>query len=141
MADAQEIGTAGNGKMLPADEHSPKLETALVETDMQRTRERIAQTANQIERRVKDDLNWQTWVNRYPLPVLGLAAATGALVGLSLPAGAKRTASKTGKDDAIEERVAEQTGKSTLVATVVSTLTTTVLREASNYLIKRFLKE
>ncbi|UFP95444.1 hypothetical protein [Gloeobacter morelensis] len=129
MADSQEVTVAANGKLAPS---GPPETAPLAEADLQRTRERIAQTASAIEQRVKADLDWRTWVNRYPLGAVGVAAAAGALVALSLPGGSRRRANR----DAV---IAREVGKSSLVASVVSTVATIALREGARIVVERFL--
>ncbi|AGY56505.1 hypothetical protein [Gloeobacter kilaueensis] len=130
MADTQEISVVTNGKLAatPADE------LPLSEADLQRTRERIAQTATQIEKRVKEDLNWRTWVGRYPLTAVGLAAAAGALVAMGLPD--RRNKNRTG-----EAAIVREASKNSLLATVVSTVATIALREGIKVVSERLLGE
>lgn len=117
MADAKEIAVSANGSLKSANEAA-----------LQKTRERIAETAGQIEERVKTDLNWQTWVKRYPLKSVGLAIAAGALAGLSL--GGRRKPSEP----------TETTSKpSTLMTSVISTVAKIALREGAKIVAERLI--
>lgn len=101
------------------------------EVALQKTRERIAETAGQIEERFKTDFNWQTWVKRYPLKSVGLAIAAGVLAGVSL--GSRRQSSET----------TTATGKppNTLVTSVLSTVATIALREGAKLVAERLIGE
>jgi ElaB/YqjD/DUF883 family membrane-anchored ribosome-binding protein len=117
VAHAQEIAVSTNGTG-----------KALNEAALQKTRERIAETAGQIEERVKTDLNWQTWVKRYPLRSVGLAIAAGALAGLSLGGRRKST-----------ELVETPSKPSTLMTSVLSTVATIALREGAKIVAERLI--
>jgi ElaB/YqjD/DUF883 family membrane-anchored ribosome-binding protein len=117
MADAQEIAVSTNGTG-----------KALNEAALQKTRERIAETAGQIEERVKTDLNWQTWVKRYPLRSVGLAIAAGALASLSL--GDRRKSS---------EPAATAEKSNTLITSVLSTVATIALKEGAKIVAERLI--
>jgi ElaB/YqjD/DUF883 family membrane-anchored ribosome-binding protein len=117
MADAKEIAVSTNGTG-----------KALNEAALQKTRERIAETAGQIEERVKTDLNWQTWVKRYPLKSVGLAIAAGALASLSF--GGRRKSS---------EPAATAEKSNTLITSVLSTVATIALKEGAKIVAERLI--
>jgi len=118
MADAKEItdGTA-NGRSL----------STVDEATLQSTRTRIAETAGRIEERLKSDLDWRTWVDRYPLQAAGAVAAVGVLAGLAL--GSRRSRS--------DAPIAKEAARTSLVATVASAVATAVVREAARALVER----
>jgi ElaB/YqjD/DUF883 family membrane-anchored ribosome-binding protein len=117
MADAKEIAVSTNGTG-----------KAINEVALQKTRERIAETAGQIEERVKTDLNWQTWVKRYPLKSVGLAIAAGALASLSF--GGRRKSS---------EPTAASEKSNTLITSVLSTVATIALKEGAKIVAERLI--
>lgn len=117
MANAKEIAVSTNGKVQTVDEEA-----------LQKTRERIAETAGQIEERVKTDFHWQTWVRRYPLKSVGLAVAAGAIAGLSL--GGRRKSS---------EPTTHADNHGTLVTSLISTVATIVLREGAKIVAERLI--
>jgi ElaB/YqjD/DUF883 family membrane-anchored ribosome-binding protein len=117
VADAKEIAVSTNGTG-----------KAINEVALQKTRERIAETAGQIEERVKTDLNWQTWVKRYPLKSVSLAIAAGALAGLSL-GGRRKSVEPT-------ENISKP---STLMMSVLSTVATIALKEGAKIVAERLI--
>lgn len=117
MANAKEIAVSTNGALKLVNEVA-----------LQKTREQIAETAGQIEERVRTDLNWQTWVKRYPLKSVGLAVAAGALAGLGL--GGRRKPSEP--DEATSK-------PSTFMTSIISTVATIALREGAKIVAERLI--
>jgi hypothetical protein len=61
----------------------------LLRRDIDVTRADIARTAGELRRKAGEAMQWQTYVERYPLPILAAAALLGVAVG-------RRIAGRTG---------------------------------------------
>lgn len=59
----------------------PNRDPAEIRTEIERTREEIAQSIVALRDSVTDAADWKTWVRRNPLPFLAGAFAIGLIIG------------------------------------------------------------
>lgn len=143
MADSKAL--ARNGRRNLGEQNDDRIERLSAEEQIRTTREEIARTTSQIQKKLRTDLDWKVWVARYPLPTVTIALAAGVLTGLSLPSSSARRSSPSAsgkrKLRASEEEAIQETGKTTVLATVAANVATTLLRQGGNYLIQRLFDE
>lgn len=60
----------------------PNRDPAEIRTDIERTREEIAESIVALRDSVSDAADWKAWVKRNPMPFLAGAFAVGFIVGL-----------------------------------------------------------
>jgi hypothetical protein len=64
--------------------------------DIEATRASISRTAGELRGKAGEAMKWQTYVERYPAPILGAAALAGAVLGRRIARGLTRRAVEHG---------------------------------------------
>ncbi len=54
---------------------------ALLRANINKTRDELVGTAEELKDTVRANLNWRTWIYRYPVAALGTALGIGILLG------------------------------------------------------------
>jgi Protein of unknown function (DUF3618) len=60
--------------------------------DVQRARARLGENLNELEYRVKSELDWRVHFGRHPWAFLGAAFGAAALIGIAVSGGSRRQA-------------------------------------------------
>lgn len=64
--------------------------------DIEATRASISRTAGELRGKAGEAMKWQTYVERYPVPILGAAALAGVVLGRQITRGLTRGPAKNG---------------------------------------------
>lgn len=102
-----------------------------VTQEIHEAREQLTETATQIQRRVRSNLNWRHIIQHQPLTVLTVALGIGALVGFA--SAPKSIATSSGASKA--------TPKVDVWTPTLAMIVTSVVREGAKYLFDERLRD
>jgi ABC-type Fe3+ transport system permease subunit len=143
MADSQALSARNGQTDLVGRGREDNPELLPVEEDIRTTREQIARTASQIQQKIRTDLDWKQWIQRYPLRTVTIAVAAGTVVGFALPSGGRSSHRREDRRGlrSSEQQAIQETGKTTILASIAANVATTLLREGANYLAQRVFRD